>query len=169
MTKLNELKPKPGSTFKRKHIGRGMGSGKGKQAGRGTKGQKGRTGVSINGFEGGQMPLHRRLPKRGFTNIFAKSYSEINLGQLQAAIDVKKIDAKQPITVDTLVQAGIVRRAEDGLRVLGNGDIKTKITITCAGITKTAQAAIEKSGGTVTVYVREIKPVVRKKAIPGAK
>jgi large subunit ribosomal protein L15 len=166
MTKLNELKPKPGSTFKRKHIGRGMGSGKGKQAGKGTKGQKARTGVSINGFEGGQMPLHRRLPKRGFTNIFAKEYAEINLGQLQAAIDAKKVDAKAAITVESLVQAGVVRRAYDGLRVLGNGEIKVKVNITCAGITKTAQAAIEKAGGTVTVYVREIKPVVRKKAIP---
>jgi large subunit ribosomal protein L15 len=166
MTKLNQLQPKPGSTFKRKHIGRGMGSGKGKQAGKGTKGQKSRTGVSIHGFEGGQMPLYRRLPKRGFTNIHAKTYSEINLGQLQAAVDAKKIEAKNPVTVETLVQAGLVRRAHDGLRVLGNGELTTKLSITCAGITKTAQAAIEKVGGTVTVYVREIKPVVRKKAIP---
>lgn len=166
MTKLNELAPNTGAMKKRKHIGRGMGSGSGKQAGRGTKGQKGRTGVSINGFEGGQMPLHRRLPKRGFTNIFAKTYAEINLGQLQAAIEAKKVDAKQPVTVETLVQAGVVRRAHDGLRILGNGELKTKVNITCAGITKTAKEAIEKAGGTVTVYVREIKPVVRKKAIP---
>jgi large subunit ribosomal protein L15 len=169
MTKLNALQPKTGSTFKRKHIGRGMGSGKGKQAGRGTKGQKGRTGVSINGFEGGQMPLHRRLPKRGFTNIFALTYAEINLGQLQAAIDAKKVDAKSPITVDTLVQAGIVRRAYDGLRVLGNGAIKTKVNITCTHATKTAKDAIEKAGGSVTIVVKTVKPVERKKAIPGTK
>jgi large subunit ribosomal protein L15 len=166
MTKLNELAPNTGAVKKRKHIGRGMGSGSGKQAGRGTKGQKGRTGVSINGFEGGQMPLHRRLPKRGFTNIFANTYAEINLGQLQAAIESKKVDAKQPVTVEILVQAGIVRRAYDGLRVLGTGELKTKVNITCVHATKTAQAAIEKSGGTVTLYKREVKPVVRKKAIP---
>lgn len=163
MTKLNQLKPKEGSTFKRMRVGRGMGSGKGKQAGKGTKGQKSRTGVAIGGFEGGQMPLYRRLPKRGFTNIHANTYCEINLGQLQLAIDAKKIDAKNPIDVQTLVQAGIVRRAYDGLRLLGNGEIKTKVNITVAGATKSAQAAVEKAGGTVTVFVREIKPVVRKK------
>lgn len=166
MTKLNELKPKEGSTFKRTIVGRGMGSGKGKQAGKGTKGQKSRTGVAITGFEGGQMPLYRRLPKRGFTNIHAKSYSEINLGQLQAAIDAKKIDAKKPLDVAALVEAGLVRRALDGLRLLGNGELKTKIDITVAGTTKTAKEAVEKLGGSVTVHVREVKPVVRKKAIP---
>lgn len=166
MTKLNELAPKTGSVKKRKHIGRGMGSGSGKQAGRGTKGQKGRTGVSINGFEGGQMPLHRRLPKRGFTNIFANTYAEINLGQLQAAIDAKKVDAKSAITVEGLVQSGVVRRAYDGLRVLGHGEITTKLNITCTHATKTAQAAIEKAGGSVTIVVKTVKPVVRKKAIP---
>ncbi len=166
MTKLNQLKPKEGSTSKRKHIGRGMGSGSGKQAGRGTKGQKSRTGVSIHGFEGGQMPLYRRLPKRGFSNIHANTYAEINLGQLQAAIDSGKIDAKSAIDVDTLVKAGIVRRAHDGLRLLGNGEIKSKVSITVAGVTKTAQAAIEKAGGSVTVFVRDVKPVTRKKAIP---
>ncbi len=166
MTKLNQLKPKEGSTFSRIRVGRGMGSGKGKQAGKGTKGQKSRTGVAIGGFEGGQMPLYRRLPKRGFTNIHAKSYAEINLGQLQAAIDAKKIDAKAAIDVDMLVKAGVVRRAYDGLRLLGNGELKAKVNITVAGCTKTAKDAVEKAGGSVTVFVREVKPVVRKKAIP---
>ena len=168
MTKLNTLKPKTGSTSKRKHIGRGMGSGSGKQSGRGTKGQKARTGVSINGFEGGQMPLYRRLPKRGFTNIHAKTYAEINLSQLQAAIDAGKVDAKSAITVESLVQSGVVRRAHDGLRLLGNGEIKAKVNITVAGVTKSAAAAVEKAGGKVTVFVREIAPVVRKKAKPAA-
>ena len=166
MTKLNELKPNEGSTFARKHVGRGMGSGKGKQAGKGTKGQKSRTGVAIGGFEGGQMPLYRRLPKRGFTNIHAKTFSEINLGQLQAAFDAKKLDPKKPVTVEALVEAGLVRRAYDGLRLLGTGELKTKIDFTGVYATKTAKAAVEKLGGTVTIIVREVKPVVRKKAIP---
>jgi large subunit ribosomal protein L15 len=166
MTKLNQLKPKEGSKFARKHAGRGMGSGKGKQAGHGTKGQKSRTGVAIGGFEGGQMPLYRRLPKRGFTNIHAKTYSEINLGQLQSAIDAKKIDAKKPVNAETLVAAGIVRRALDGVRLLGNGELKTKIDFTGVYATKSAKAAVEKLGGTVTIVVKEVKPVVRKKPIP---
>jgi large subunit ribosomal protein L15 len=166
MTKLNELKPNPGSTFNRKHVGRGMGSGKGKQAGKGTKGQKSRTGVSIAGFEGGQMPLYRRMPKRGFTNIHALQFSEINLGQIQAGIDAKKLDAKKPINAETLVAAGLVRRALDGVRLLGNGELTTKIDFSGAGATKTAKDVIEKLGGTVTIIKREVKPVVRKKPIP---
>lgn len=166
MSKLNQLKPKEGSTFKRKIVGRGMGSGKGKQAGHGTKGQKSRTGVAIGGFEGGQMPLYRRLPKRGFTNIHALTFCEINLGQLQAAFDAKKLDPKKPITVEGLVEAGVIRRAYDGLRLLGNGTLKAKIDVSCAHATKTAKEAVEKQGGTVTLIVKEVKPVVRKKAIP---
>lgn len=163
MTKLNQLKPKEGSKFNRLRVGRGMGSGKGKQAGKGTKGQKSRTGVAINGFEGGQMPLYRRLPKRGFTNIHANEYAEINVGQLQTAIDAKKIDAKNPIDVQMLVKAGVVRRAYDGLRLLGSGELKAKVNITVAGCTKTAKEAVEKAGGSVTVFVRQVKPVERKK------
>lgn len=164
--KLNELKPNEGAKKTSKRVGRGMASGKGKTAGKGTKGQKSRTGVAIYGFEGGQMPLYRRLPKRGFTNIHALSFAEINLGQLQAAVDAGKLDAKKPVTVESLVEAKLVRRAHDGLRVLGNGDLKAKLDITCAGITKTAQAGIEKAGGKVTLVVREVKPVVRKKPKP---
>lgn len=167
MTKLNDLKPNEGATANRKHIGRGMGSGKGKQAGKGTKGQKSRTGVSIAGFEGGQMPLYRRMPKRGFVNIHAKQYCEINIGQLQAAVDAGRIDAKKPVDVATLFAAGLVRRGYDGVRVLGNGELTAKLTITCAGATKTAKEAVEKAGGSLTVFVKEIKPVVRKKPIPG--
>lgn len=166
MTKLNELKPNEGATFNRKHAGRGMGSGKGKQAGHGTKGQKSRSGVAIGGFEGGQMPLYRRMPKRGFTNIHAKTFSEINLGQLQAAFDAKKLDPKKPVTVEALVEAGLVRRAYDGLRLLGTGELKAKIDFTGVYATKTAKAAVEKLGGSITLIVKEVKPVVRKKAIP---
>lgn len=166
MVKLNELKPNKGATFARKHAGRGMGSGKGKQAGKGTKGQKSRTGVSIGGFEGGQMPLYRRMPKRGFTNIHALTFCEINLGQLQAAFDAKKLDAKKPVTVEALVEAGLVRRAHDGVRLLGTGTLKTKIDFTGMYATKTAREAVEKLGGSITLIVKEVKPVVRKKAIP---
>jgi large subunit ribosomal protein L15 len=166
MTKLNELKPNEGSTFNRKHVGRGIGSGKGKQAGAGTKGQKSRTGVSIAGFEGGQMPLYRRMPKRGFTNIHALKFAEINLGQIQEGIDAKKLDPKQPINAETLVLSGLVRRKHDGIRLLGNGELKTKINFAGAGATKTAKAAVEKLGGTVEIIVKVVKPVVRKKPIP---
>src|SRR5262249_26106609 len=116
--------------------------------------------------EGGQMPLYRRLPKIGFTNIHAKKYSEINIGQLQTAIDSKLIDAKKPIDVKTLVEARVLSRGFDGLRLLGNGELKAKIDITVAGVTKSAKAAVEKAGGSVTVFVKEVKPVVRKKAKP---
>jgi large subunit ribosomal protein L15 len=135
-------------------VGRGIGSGKGKTCGRGVKGQKARTGVSIRGFEGGQMPLHRRLPKRGFNNIFAKEYSELNLGRLQEAIEAKRIDASKPINAEVLMKAGIITNARDGLRILGNGEIKSKIELTVAGASKSAIAAIEKAGGKVTVTVK---------------
>ncbi|MDX2027302.1 MAG: 50S ribosomal protein L15 [Alphaproteobacteria bacterium] len=152
--KLNDLRDNPGARKKPIVVGRGIGSGKGKTCGRGVKGQKARTGVSIRGFEGGQMPLHRRLPKRGFNNIFAKDYSEINLGRLQSAIESGKVDAKQPITSESLMQAGVVAKARDGVRVLGKGEIKSKIQLTVAGASKSAITAIEKAGGSVTLTAK---------------
>ena len=149
--KLNQLADRPGSTKDRIRVGRGIGSGKGKTGGRGVKGQKARTGVAIKGFEGGQMPLHRRLPKRGFNNIFAKSYNEVSLGTVQKAIDAGKLDAKVAITVETLKAAGIVSKARDGVRILGNGEIKTSIKFEVAGASKPAAAAIEKAGGSITI------------------
>ena len=149
--KLNDLRDNAGARKKRMTVGRGIGSGKGKTCGRGVKGQKARTGVSIRGFEGGQMPLHRRLPKRGFNNIFAKDYAEINLGRLQEAIDAGRLDAKAPITCAVLLESGLVSKAVDGVRVLGKGEIKTKIELNVAGASKSAIAAIEKVGGKVTV------------------
>ena len=148
--KLNELKDNEGANKSRMRVGRGIGSGKGKTAGRGVKGQKSRTGVAIKGFEGGQMPLHRRLPKRGFTNIFALDLNEINLTVLQAAVDAGKLDAKAPITVETLVAAGLLRRADDGVRVLG-GTVKSALTLEVAGASAPAVAAVEAAGGKVIV------------------
>lgn len=164
--KLNEVQPQEGSNKKRIRVGRGIGSGKGKTCGKGQKGQKSRTGVAINGFEGGQMPLYRRLPKFGFTNHFAKDYSTVSLAQLQHAIDTKRIDAKAPITCKLLQSAGIAARAKDGVRLLANGELKTKVTLQIAGTTATAKAAVEKAGGTLTIIVPQVKPVVRKKPIP---
>ena len=155
--KLNDLRDNEGARKKRMTVGRGIGSGKGKTCGRGVKGQKARTGVSIRGFEGGQMPLHRRIPKRGFNNIFANEYSEINLGRLQQAIESGKIDAKQAITSEILMQAGVVAKARDGVRLLGKGELKTKIDLTVAGASKSAIAAVEKVGGKVTVTVKSEK------------
>jgi large subunit ribosomal protein L15 len=149
--KLNDIQDKPGARKSRMRIGRGIGSGKGKTGGRGVKGQKARAGVAVKGFEGGQMPLHRRLPKRGFTNIFAKKYNEVNLGRLQAAIDAGKLDAGATIDAAALVKAGVLRRAKDGVRVLGMGEIKGKLTLSVAGASKSAVAAIEKAGGAVTI------------------
>jgi len=151
--KLHELADNPGAARKKKRIGRGPGSGKGKTAGRGIKGQKSRSGVAIKGFEGGQMPLHRRLPKRGFNNIFAKSFSVVNLSTLQTAVDNGKIDASATVTAEVLVNAGIVRRVLDGVRVLGKGEITASLTLEVAGASKTAIAAIEKAGGSVKVLV----------------
>ena len=125
--RLNEVRDRPGATRDKKRLGRGIGSGKGKTSGRGVKGQKARSGVRIKGFEGGQMPLHRRLPKRGFNNIFAKKYNELNLGRVQAAIDAGVLDAKQPVTVAALKGAGLVRRERDGVRLLGQGELKAKL------------------------------------------
>ncbi|MDY0029867.1 MAG: 50S ribosomal protein L15 [Pseudobdellovibrionaceae bacterium] len=167
--KLNELQPQEGAVKKRMRVGRGIGSGKGKTCGRGQKGQKSRTGVAINGFEGGQMPLYRRLPKFGFFNHFAKDYATLSLAQLQAAIDAGTIDAKEAIHCKMLMQAGIVSKAKDGVRLLGNGELKSKVTLKIAGATASAKAAVEKAGGSLEIIVPEVKPVVRKKAIPGQK
>ncbi len=149
--KLNELSDKSGARKNRKRVGRGPGSGKGKTAGRGMKGQKSRSGVALKGFEGGQMPLYRRLPKRGFNNIFRKSFVELGTGRLQSAIDAGKVDAKKEISVELLVEAGVLRRAKDGVRLLVNGDLSAKVTITVAGASKGAIAMVEKAGGTITV------------------
>jgi large subunit ribosomal protein L15 len=147
--KLNGISDNPGSSKKRMRIGRGIGSGMGKQGGRGGKGQTARSGVRIKGFEGGQMPLHRRLPKRGFTNIFALSYNEVNLGRLQQAFEAGKLDASKPVTVEALVAAGVCTRALDGVKLLGSGEIKVKANFEVAKASKTAVAAIEKAGGSV--------------------
>jgi len=149
--KLNEIRDNPGARSRKMRISRGIGSGKGKTGGRGGKGQTARTGVSINGFEGGQMPLYRRLPKRGFTNIFALKFAEVNLGRLQQAIEAGKLDPKITINAAHLVEAGLVRRPWDGIRLLGKGDLKTKVTVEVAGASKSAIAAVEKAGGSVTV------------------
>ena len=149
--KLNDIADKAGSRKARMRVGRGIGSGKGKTAGRGGKGQTARSGVRIKGFEGGQMPIHRRLPKRGFNNIFRLDFAEINLDRLQDAIDAKLIDAKDTITVESLVKAKVVRRPKAGIRVLGRGEIKAKLNIEVHGASKTAIAAIEKAGGTVKI------------------
>jgi large subunit ribosomal protein L15 len=149
--KLSELSDRPGSRKVRRRIGRGIGSGKGKTGGRGGKGQTARSGVAIKGFEGGQMPLHRRLPKRGFNNIFRKEYNEVNLGRVQQAIDAGKLDASAAIDVEALVKAGVLRRARAGVRLLGSGEITAKVAFTVAGASKSAVAAVEKAGGSVTV------------------
>ena len=149
--KLNGLSDKRGARRSRKRIGRGIGSGTGKTSGRGQKGQKSRSGVSLLGFEGGQMPLSRRLPKRGFKNIFRKDYRAVNLGRLQAAIDAGKLDAAQPITEPAMRAAGLVKNLGDGIRILAKGDLKTNITIEATGASKAAAAAVEKAGGSITL------------------
>ncbi len=149
--KLNELHDNPGATRKKKRVARGPGSGKGKTAGRGIKGQKSRSGVALNAYEGGQMPLYMRLPKRGFNNIHAKSFAVINLGLLQKFIDAGKIDAKAEITEEALVASGLVRRRLDGVRLLAKGELTAKVTMTLAGASKAAVEAVEKAGGTITL------------------
>ena len=161
--KLNELKAKDGAVKGKTRVGRGIGSGKGKTSGSGQKGQKSRTGVAIKGFEGGQMPLYRRLPKRGFNKYNPKKYAEVNLARLQEAVDAKKLDAKKVVDEDALLAAGVVRRKLDGVRVLGNGELKAGLKLKVTGITKAAQAGVEKAGGSVELIVREVAPVVRKK------
>jgi large subunit ribosomal protein L15 len=148
--KLNQLADKAGATRNRFRIGRGIGSGKGKTGGRGGKGQTARSGVRIKGFEGGQMPLHRRLPKRGFNNIFALKLNEVNLGRVQSAIDKGTLDVKVVVDVAALVKAGVLRRARDGVRLLGSGEIKAKVNFSVYGASKSAVAAVEKAGGSVT-------------------
>jgi large subunit ribosomal protein L15 len=147
--KLNDLRDKDGATHSKKRLGRGIGSGSGKTGGRGVKGQKARSGVAINGFEGGQMPLYRRLPKRGFNNIFGKSFTVVSLARIQVAIDAKKLDAKETVTAETLVAAGVIRRVKDGVRILSDGEIKAKLTFDVAGASKAAIEKIEKAGGSV--------------------
>jgi large subunit ribosomal protein L15 len=147
--KLNDLRDKDGATHAKKRVGRGIGSGTGKTGGRGVKGQSSRSGVALNGFEGGQMPLYRRLPKRGFKNIFAKSYATVSLERIQIALDAKKLDAKETITAEALVKAGVLRRAKDGVRVLSDGDLKVKLSFDVAGASKAAIEKIEKAGGSV--------------------
>jgi large subunit ribosomal protein L15 len=147
--KLNEIRDNPGSSKARIRVGRGIGSGKGKQAGRGGKGQTARSGVRIKGFEGGQMPLHRRLPKRGFTPPARLDYNVVNLGRIQKAIDAGKLDAAEPITVESLMKAGVVTRRRDGVKVLGVGELTTKATFEVEVASKSAAAAIEKAGGSL--------------------
>jgi len=160
--KLNQIADNEGARKERMRIGRGIGSGKGKTGGRGVKGQKARTGVRIKGREGGQMPLHRRLPKRGFNNIFAIEYNEVNLGGIQKAIDAGKIKAGDTLTADSLQKAGVLRRAGNGVRLLGGGELKTKLSFEVAGASKSAIAAVEKLGGSVKVL--EVKPASEKAA-----
>ncbi len=149
--RLNELRDNPGATRPKKRVGRGPASGKGKTAGRGVKGQKSRSGVAIKGFEGGQMPIHRRLPKRGFNNPFAKKLNEVNVGRLQLAVDAGKLDAGTPINIDSLIAAGIVRRKLDGVRILGKGELKAKVDLHVDGISEGAKKAVEAAGGSVQI------------------
>jgi large subunit ribosomal protein L15 len=149
--KLSDLQDKPGARKARMRIGRGIGSGKGKTGGRGVKGQKARSGVAVKGFEGGQMPLHRRLPKRGFNNIFAIALNEVNLDRIQTAIDAGKLDPNATIDVEELVKAGVLRRSKDGVRLLGRGELKAKTNFSVHGASKSAVVAVEKAGGSVTI------------------
>lgn len=149
--KLHELRDNPGATKTKKRVGRGPGSGKGKTAGRGIKGQKSRSGVALNGYEGGQMPLYMRLPKRGFNKPNRKKFAVINLGLIQKFIDAKTLDAKKEITEDVLVETGVVRRKLDGVRVLSKGEITSKVKLSVTGASKSAVEAVEKAGGSLTV------------------
>ena len=149
--KLSEIADNAGSHKKRMRVGRGIGSGKGKTSGRGGKGQTARSGVRIKGFEGGQMPLHRRLPKRGFNNIFRVEFAELNLDRLQQAVDSKLIDPKETVNAAALVKSGVIRRAKSGVRLLGRGEIKAKLNIEVHGASKSAIAAVEKAGGSVKI------------------
>ena len=158
--KLNDIRDNPGSSKDRMRVGRGIGSGKGKTAGRGVKGQKARTGVSIKGFEGGQMPLHRRLPKRGFWNPFSTDYNEVNIGRIQQAIDAGKLEAGQPVTIDALVASGICSKPRDGVKILGVGDLTAKGRVEVAAASQSAVAAIEKVGGSVKLLVEKVEKTV---------
>ena len=147
--KLNEIKDNEGALKSRKRVGRGIGSGTGKTGGRGVKGQKARSGVAINGFEGGQMPIYRRLPKRGFNNIFKSDFVVVSLGRIQAAIDAKKLDGKKTVDAAALKAAGVIRREKDGIRIMSDGEIKAKVAIEAMGASKAAVEKIEKAGGSV--------------------
>jgi large subunit ribosomal protein L15 len=160
--KLNEIRDNEGARKSRMRVGRGIGSGKGKTAGRGQKGQTSRSGVSIKGFEGGQMPLHMRLPKRGFNNIFAKDYAEVNLGAIQKLVDAGKLDASATVDHAALQAAGVARGGKDGVRVLGKGEFSAKLAFNVAGVSKGAREAIEKAGGSVSVI--EVVPASEKAA-----
>ncbi|HBU62683.1 MAG: 50S ribosomal protein L15 [Oceanicaulis sp.] len=155
--RLNELRDNDGATKSRMRVGRGIGSGKGKTGGRGVKGQKSRSGVAIKGFEGGQMPLYQRLPKRGFNKPNRLAFAEVTLAKLQAAVDAGKLDAKAPVDAEALIKAGVIRRAKDGVRVIGGGELKAKLELTVAGGSKPAIEAVEKAGGKVTVLAKSAK------------
>lgn len=155
--RLNDLKDKPGASKSRVRVGRGIGSGKGKTAGRGVKGQKSRTGVAIKGFEGGQQPIHIRLPKRGFNNPGRLRYAEVNLGAVQTAIDAGKLDAGAAVDAEALRRAGVIRRARDGVRLLGDGELKTKVDFVVAGASAPAIKAVEAAGGSVQVTAKPKK------------
>jgi large subunit ribosomal protein L15 len=164
--KLNEIRNNPGAHKRKDKVGRGSSSGLGKTSGRGVKGAKARTGNGIYGFEGGQMPLHMRMPKRGFRNIFSKDFSEVNLSRIQKAIDNKKLDIKVKITEDVLRKAGLAHKSKDGVRLLAKGEITSKIDIEVAGASAAAKEAVEKAGGSVTTtYVKKVYP--NKKGEPG--
>ena len=153
--KLNEIKDNEGSSKSRKRVGRGIGSGKGKTSGRGVKGQTSRSGVAIAGFEGGQMPLHRRLPKRGFWNPFANDFNEVNLGRIQQAVEAGKLDISAVVTLEALLAAGVVSKPRDGVKILGNGELTAKLSFEVAGASKGAVEAIEKAGGSVKILAGE--------------
>ncbi|VXC42651.1 50S ribosomal subunit protein L15 [Oceanicaulis sp. 350] len=155
--RLNELRDNDGATKSRTRVGRGIGSGKGKTGGRGVKGQKSRSGVAIKGFEGGQMPLYQRLPKRGFNKPNRLAFAEVTLGRLQTAVDAGKLDAKAPVDAAALIKAGVIRRAKDGVRVIGGGELTAKLDLTVAGGSKPAIEAVEKAGGKVTVTAKSTK------------
>ncbi len=167
--RLNELSDNPGARKPRKRIGRGIGSGTGKTAGRGHKGQKSRSGVAIKGFEGGQMPLHRRLPKRGFKNIFRKSFRAVNVGRVQTAIDAGRLDPAQPVTEEALVDAGVIKTKRDGVRLLAKGELKAKINVEVTGASKAAAAAVEQAGGSIKVAAAKPEKPAKKKGGKKAK
>ncbi len=168
--RLNEIRDNPGARKVRVRVGRGIGSGIGKTSGRGGKGQTARSGVRIGGFEGGQMPLHRRLPKRGFNKLNRKIWNEINLGRLQEAVDAGRLDAKKPVDVAALVAAGLVRRPLDGVRILGEGELKAALKLTVNHATASAKAAIEKAGGSIAlIEVKVLEADVAKSKKSAAK
>ena len=162
--RLNTISDNKGARKQRKRVGRGAGSGTGQTAGRGMKGQTSRSGVSINGFEGGQMPIYRRLPKRGFNKPNRLDWAEVNLGRLQAAIDAKKIDVKKPIDIDVMLAAGLINKRRDGVRLLGNGELKSKVNLVIDHATKSASEAVEKAGGSITLVDRAAAPANDDKA-----